>query len=417
METYAWFLGVDWGSEAHALCLLDAQGRIRGRRVVPHTVAALREAVEWVGAETGAPPAAIAVAIETPRGVVVDTLLEWGFSLWALNPKQLDRFRDRFSPAGTKDDAEDARVLADALRTDGRAFRPVRPDAPLVVELRDVTRLREDLQVDEQRLVQRVREQLARVDAAWLQLSPAADEPWLWTLLADTPHPAAWARLPRHTLTKVLRAHRIRRLTVDTVRETLRSPRLSVAAGVAEAVATRLTALVAQLQLVHTQRLAAERHIDRVLADLATAETPEAESPEHRDAEILLSLPGVGRIVAATMLTEATGPVADRDYPTLRAHAGTAPVTKRSGKRLWTVQMRYACKPRLRQALYHWARTSLQADAAARAYYDALRARGHRHGRALRSVADRWLRILVAMLKSRTLYDGARHVRPLAVTA
>ena len=89
----------------------------------------------------------------------------------------------------------------------------------------------------------------------------------------------------------------------------------------------------------------------------------------------------------------------------LRAHTGAAPVTKRSGKRAFFVHMRYACKRRLRQAVYHWSRTSLQHDAAARAYYDRVRARGHSHARALRSVADRWLRILVAMLRSGTLYD------------
>jgi hypothetical protein len=112
------------------------------------------------------------------------------------------------------------------------------------------------------------------------------------------------------------------------------------------------------------------------------------------------------------MLTEATGPLAGRDYPTLRALVGAAPVTKRSGK-AWHVHMRYACKRRLRAAVYHWARTSLQHDAPARAYYDRLRQRGHTHGRALRSVSDRWLRILVAMLQTGTLYDVTKCTRAL----
>jgi transposase len=140
----------------------------------------------------------------------------------------------------------------------------------------------------------------------------------------------------------------------------------------------------------------------------ATSSDADAESREHRDVEILRSLPGVGRMVAATMLTEATAAVAARDYATLRTYAGTAPVTARSGKRLYTVRMRYACKPRLRNALYHWARCSLPLDAATRAYYDRVRARGHHHARALRSVADRWLRILIAMLNTGTRYDASR---------
>jgi transposase len=406
-DTFAWLLGVDWGSEAHALCLLDAQGQIRGTRTVAHTAAAVHEAVQWVCEQTGVTPAAIAVGIETPRGVLVDTFIEVGFCVFALNPKQLDRFRDRFSVAGAKDDQRDAHVVGDALRTDRRAFRRVRPDDPVVVELREVTRLREDLQEDEVRLTNRLRDQLYRVDAAWLTVSPAADEPWLWAILAQVPDPARWTQLSRGRVAAILRAHRIRRLGAEDVLAALHQPRLRVAAGVTDAVATRIRAVVAQLQLVSNQRLVAEHRIDQLLERLAV-EPAADESREHRDVEILQSLPGVGRMVTATMRTEATGALAARDYPTLRAQTGTAPVTKRSGKRVFHVHMRYACKGRLRQAIYHWARTSIQHDAGARAYYDALRARGHHHARALRSVGDRWLRILIAMLKSGTVYDPSR---------
>ena len=413
VDTWEWFVGVDWGQEEHALCLVDARGRVCGRRRVPHTAAAVDDALRWLCAETGTGPEGIAVAIETPRGVLVDTLIERQFPVFAINPKQLDRFRDRFSAAGAKDDDEDAHVLGDALRTDPRAFRPVRPDDPLIIQLREVTRLRQDLIEDESRLTNRVRDQLYRVNAAWLTCSPAANDPWLWTILAQTPDPADWGRLTRRRLAAVLHAHRIRRLTADTLLEALRQPRLTVAHGVAEAVAIRLAALVPQLRLVYEQRTAAERQMDRLLAQLAAAPV-EGEPHEHRDVEILQSLPGVGRIVAATMLTDATGPLAARDYHTLRAQTGAAPVTKRSGKRIRLVQMRYACKGALREALYHWARTSVQVDDVACTYYAKLRARGHTHGRALRSVGDRWLRILVAMLANRTLYDATRWTQAAA---
>ena len=409
-DTFEWFLGIDWGSEMHALCLLDATGRMCATRTVAHTAVAVHEAVQWVREQSGAAPAAIAVGIETPRGALVDTVIEHGFPVFALNPKQLDRFRDRFTAAGAKDDDRDAHVVADALRTDRRAFRRVRPDDPLIIQLREVTRLREDLQEDEQRLANRLRDQRYRVDAGWLTISPAADEPWLWALLAETPDPATWAQLPRRRVAAALRAHRIRRVSPDAVLDALRQPRLTVAPGVPEAVATRMAAVVPQLQVVAAQRLAAERRIDRLLERLATSEVADGEPREHRDVEILQSLPGVGRMVTATMLTEATGPLAERDYATLRAYTGVAPVTKRSGKPAFFVQMRYACKGRLRQALYHWSRTSIQRDAAARTYYDSLRGRGHNHARALRSVADRWLRILVAMLTTDTLYDPSRFV-------
>jgi transposase len=271
--------------------------------------------------------------------------------------------------------------------------------------------------VEEGRLANRLREQLYRVDAAWLKLSPAADEPWLWTILAASPHPDTWQQLPRGRITAALRAHRIRRLTAEAIVTTLRRPRLSVAAGVGDAVAARIGALVPQLTLVREQRTMAERQIDQLLDTLAAAEATPGDPAEHRDVEILRSLPGVGRMVTATMLAEASSPVAERDYAMLRTYTGVAPITKRSGKRVFFVQMRYACKHRLRQAMYHWARTSIQHDPAARAYYNALRVRGHHHARALRSVADRWLRILVAMLTTRTLYDPSRLRTVVSATA
>jgi hypothetical protein len=298
--------------------------------------------------------------------------------------------------------------VADGLRTDRRAFCPVHPEHPTVIHLREVCRIVADLQIEQGRLVNRLREQLYRTNAPWLTLSPAANDPWLWTILADAPHPHAWRTLPRRRISAALRAHRIRRLTVEAIVTVLRQPVLPAAPGVADAVATRMASVIPQLLLVHQQHIAAERQLDGLLEELATVEATEGEPRAHRDVEILRSLPGVGRIVAATMLTEASRALADRNYPMLRTSSGTAPVTKRSGKRACFVHMRYACKRRLRYALYHWSRISVQQDAPARAYYDALRARGHRHARALRSVADRWLRILIAMLRAGTLYDPSR---------
>lgn len=413
---FRWFVGIDWGSAEHVLWVMDGDGTRHGTRVLAHTAEAVGDAIAWVLQHTDTTPDAIAVGIETPRGALVDTFLERGFAVFAVNPKQLDRFRDRFSAAGAKDDRRDARATADALRTDRRAFRRIQPDDPQIIQLREWLRMLEELQQEEQRLANRLRDQLYRVDAAWLTLVPAANEPWLWTILAETPHPDAWADLARRRITPVLREHRIRRLTVDEVTAALRQPRLHVAPGVADAVEARIASLVPQLRLLHGQRTTAERRIDQLLIALAAASS-EDEPGEHRDVEILQSLPGVGRMVAATMLTEATGPLADRDYLTLRAQAGAAPVTKRSGKRALLVHMRYACKGRLRNALYHWSRTSIQHDQAARMYYDALRARGHHHARALRSVADRWLRILIAMLRTRTVYEPARFVRNVSVDA
>ena len=101
-EEVEWFVGIDWASETHQVCLVDARGECAGERSVAHGGAALAELSDWLIGRTGAKPEVIAVAIETPNGPVVEALLERGFRVDAINPKQRDRFRDRFTVAGAK---------------------------------------------------------------------------------------------------------------------------------------------------------------------------------------------------------------------------------------------------------------------------------------------------------------------------
>ena len=116
-ELKGWFVGVDWASENHRVRIADCYGKRLGERDFAHGGAGLAEMATWLMSIAGAEASAIHVAIEVPHGPIVETLLERGFNVYAINPKQLDRFRDRFSPAGAKDDSRDAEVLADALRT------------------------------------------------------------------------------------------------------------------------------------------------------------------------------------------------------------------------------------------------------------------------------------------------------------
>jgi transposase len=411
-----WFVGIDWATDAHQICVIDREGRLRWEREVTHTVSDVAAGVVWLLEQTGSDPHRIGVAIETPHGALVDTLIERGFAVCAINPKQLDRLRDRFTVAGAKDDRRDALVLGASLRTDPHVFRRVTVDDPRVVQLRELSRMGEDLQQDLQRLANRLREQVYRVHPALLELCPAADETWFWTLLELTTTPADRARLTATEVKTLVRTHRLRRVTVDAILATVHTPSFYTAPGVVDAARIQILTLVEHLRVVVAQHRKCAGHIDRVLDELRRAD-PDAPG-EHRDIDILESLPGVGRMVTATMLAEASRPLADRDYVTMRTQAGVAPVTKRSGKRRRPlVSMRRACNPRLREAAYHWGRTSIRWDDAARAYYDRLRSRGHEHGRALRSVVDRWLRILMAMLRQRRLYDATRFTPPVAVPA
>src|ERR1700731_3774268 len=117
-EEMEWFVGVDWGSQSHQVCLFDARGECLEERAVAHGGPGIEGLGDWLIARTGATPELIGVAIEITHGPVVEALLERGFCVYAINPKQLDRFRDRFTVAGAKDDRRDAQGLGDSLRTD-----------------------------------------------------------------------------------------------------------------------------------------------------------------------------------------------------------------------------------------------------------------------------------------------------------
>ncbi len=405
------FVGVDWAKDEHQVCVLEPRGSVVEESVVAHTGVAVAALADRLAKRAEGEVARVAVGIEVPRGALVETLIERGFRVFALNPKQMVRFRDRHFPSGAKDDRRDAYVIADSLRTDQHCFREVALDDPLVIRLREHVRVADDLRDEANRLGNRMRDLLHRYFPPLLRIAPAGDEPWLLELLERAPTPTAARQLRPHVIEAILRRHRIRRITADQVLEAAREPGLSLAPGSVEAASAHVVMLIPRIRLVQAQRRETQRQLDQILAELSKAETDSPEKREHRDAEIILSLPGVGTVVAATMLAEAPGPLADRDYHAMRAHAGIAPVTKASGKRKNAsarVSMRRACNGRLRNAVYHWARVATQHDEAAKAHYAALRAKGHSHGRALRGVADRLLRILFGMLRSRTLYDPTR---------
>src|SRR3954471_11934716 len=159
--TRRWFAGVDWGSERHQVCLLDEAGTVVGERAFRHDGAGLAALCDWLVSLAGGANA-VAVAIEVAHGPVVDALLDRGFAVHAINPKQLDRLRDRISVAGAKDDRRDARVAAAGLRTDPHLFRRVAVGDPGVVELCEWSRLAEELQQERVRLANRIRQQLWR---------------------------------------------------------------------------------------------------------------------------------------------------------------------------------------------------------------------------------------------------------------
>jgi transposase len=402
-----WCAAVDWASASHHVWLDQGDGRKIGERVFKHDGAGLSEMAAWLIATSGAAEASqVQVAIEVPHGPVVETLLERGFAVYALNPKQMDRFRDRFTLAGAKDDSRDAQVMASALRTDAHCFRQLAVADPVVVELREWSRIAQDLGGELNRLTNRFREQLWRYFPAILDLEADLGSEWLLELWQTVPTPDKAMRIREGTIAKLLKRYRVRRLDATQVLAILRQPPIQVAAGTSMAAVAHIATLIDRIRLINRQLKQANHQLDALTASLIPAQEIEPGQAKQHDVEILASLPGVGRIVLATLLAEAFDALQRRDYAALRSLTGVAPVTKRSGKSLIVVR-RQACHDRLANAMYHWARTAVQHDTKSRSKYAALRGRGHSHGRALRSVADRLLNVACAMLKSGTTFKAA----------
>lgn len=403
------FVGIDWATKDNQVCVRTRDDAVIGEQNFPNDGAGLAEMCTWLCALVGATPSRIWVAIEVPHGPVVETLIERGFIVHSINPKQLDRFRDRFGPSGAKDDRRDANVLASAIRTDARAFRRLRLDDPSIIEMREYSRMAGDLKTDRNRLTNRVRQQLRRYYPQMLELGDDPGADWFLRLFALAPTPAHAEALELDAVDTLLRKHRIRRIDAAGVHEILGREPLHVAPGTAQAARAHIEQLAERIYTINRQIKHTHRMLDELTLRLTEARPDDDESlpsdrAEQHDAEILRSMPGIGRIVLAVLLTEASQPIADRDYHALRALCGVAPVTRSSGKSR-VVIMRTACPPRLRDAVYHWARVASQHDPTAKRSYANLRARGHSHGRALRSVGDRLLRIACAMLRDGTTYD------------
>lgn len=403
------FVGVDWATQKHDVCLVDANGKVRGERCFKNGGEGLAALVSWLLEHADGAAHRLAVAIEVPHGPVVETLLECGLSVFTINPKQLDRFRDRYALAGVKDDRLDAKVLAQSLRTDGPSYRLVDATSPTTIRLRECSRIHDELQQSRRALCNRLDAQLRRYYPQFLDVTNDAAADWSLELWALVPTPEKAKKTRPKAVETLLKKYRIRRVTATQVLKTLREKPVTVAPGTTEAATDHIELLVAQLSLVNAQLKRTHQRLEACLKAFAEEATP-GQSDEQRDVEILSSLPGVGSIVLATLLSEASRPIASRDYHAIRAFAGIAPVTRRSGK-THQVSMRRACNPRVRQALYHWARVASQHDPTSKQRYAALRGRGHSHGRALRTVGDRLLKVACAMLDSQKLFEKTTQIR------
>ena len=283
-----WFVGVDWGSQEHVVSLYDDEGEKISQRRFAHGGTGLTDMIAWLLKASGGKPGDIHVAIETPHGPIVEAVLERGFNAYSINPKQLDRFRDRFTVSGAKDDSRDADVLADSLRTDMRAFRKLSIADPIVVELREWSRIDEELKVEHVRLTNRLKHQLWRYYPQMLELADDVGANWFLDLFEVVPTPETAANVREKTIARILKNHRIRRFDATHVLSELRKPALSVAPGTIEAATARIRGLIERIRMINNQLRDAGRQLNRLCKNLSEPvankdETALGQLTEQRD--------------------------------------------------------------------------------------------------------------------------------------
>lgn len=390
------FVGLDWGSANHAVCVVDSKGAVVARFEAEHTASGLAKLVEKL--ERFGASADLPVAIERPNGLLVDTLVRAGHPIIPIHPNVLNACRPRYRAARTKSDPGDAYILADVLRTDGHRFERLRPDSDASRSLQALVRTRDDLVGERVRTLNRLR---ALLDSFWpgaCAIFAELDSKICLAFLNRFPTPGSAKRLTEKQLEAFLKSHRYPgRRPASELLVRLRSAPVGLVGPLEEAMKGSLVkALVAVLETLVVQ-----------LAPLT--DQIEAQVGELELGKVMMSFPRAGRLNAAQIVAElGEGRQRFQTESQLAAEAGVAPVTRESGKGR-VVGFRYACNVRLRVALTQWANNSRHASEWAAQVYARARARGCGHAHAVRVLARAWIRILWRCWQTNTPYEASLH--------
>jgi transposase len=392
------FVGDDWAADHHDVELMDQAGRVLAKRRLPEGVAGMARLHELVGQQLGGDDedAEVVIGIETDRGPWVAALVAAGYTVYAVNPLQASRYRERHGVSGAKSDGADAHMLTDMVRTDSHQLRAVAGDSAGAEGIKVLARTHKTLIWERTRHVQRLRHQLREYFPAALEAFGDLDAADTLELLARAPDPARAARLTRAQVSAALKRARRRGIPdkATAILAALRGEQLGRPPAVTAAYAATVRSLIAVITVLNEQVKSLQGQVEEHFG-------------QHPDAEIYRSQPGMGAILGARVLAESgDDPHRYADGRARRNYAATSPITRASGKKK-VVAARFIHNDRLVDALNAQAFASLNASPGARALYDDLRARGIEHNDALRRLANRLVGILHGCLKTRTLYDEA----------
>ena len=388
------FLGDDWAEAHHDIYICNETGDRLAARKLPEGIAGVTALHELISAHAPA-PAEVIVGIETDRGLWVQSMIEAGYQVYAINPRAASRYRDRHSLSGAKSDPGDAKMLAELVRTDRHNHRQVAGDSDLADGVKIVARAHQNLIWERTRHTNRLRSSLREYyPAALATFDDLADRDTL-AVLDRAPTPAEGRALTPGRVRTALRSGG-RTRNIDTraqaIVEGLRLESLEAPDVVVTAFAATTRSQVAILRALNEQIAALE-------AELA------AHFEQHPDADIYLSLPGFGVILSARVLAEfGDDPNRYDNAKSRKNYAGTSPITRASGTR-HVALARFVRPSRLADALDQWAFCSLRGSPGCRAYYDHRRAQGDTHHQALRALANRLVGILHGCLTHHTTYD------------
>ena len=388
------FVGDDWAEDHHDIYLMDADGARLASRRLPEGLAGIRGLHELVVAHAE-DPAQVVVGTETDRGLWIEALAAAGYQVFAVNPLAVARYRDRHHVSGAKSDAGDAKLLADLVRTDSHNHRPIAGDSPEAGAIKVLARAHQNLVWARNRHTNALRSALREYYPAALEaFTDLADRDAL-AVLGRAPTPTQAAHLSLSRIRSALKtAGRQRNLEARAlqIQTALRTEQLSAPAAVTAAFAATTRATVGIL-------IELNRQIMDLEAQLAT------HFETHPDADIYLSLPGLGVILGARVLGEfGDDPNRYTNAKSRKNYAGTSPLTIASGKKR-AVLARHVRNRRLYDAIDHWAFCALNTSAGARAFYDQHRAAGDLHHQALRALGNRLVGILHGCLRHHSPYD------------
>jgi transposase len=395
------FCGIDWAENHHDIAVVDRDGTLLARRRISDNPAGLAQLLDLLTEHGDGAGDPVPVAIETPRGLLTACLRATGRKVYSINPMAVARYRDRHSIAGRKSDHGDAVVLANVLRTDAHAHRPLPADTELAQAIAVLARAQQDAvwarTQAHNKLRSHLREYYPGFLAAFADTDGGITRPDARAILAAAPDPAGAAALTLTQLKALLRkAGRSRGIDASAarLREAFRAPQMRQLPLVEQAMGRQTLALLGQLNAACT---AADDLQQAVIESFN----------QHPDAEIITSFPGLGPLTGARVLAE-IGDDRSRfaDAKGLKAYAGAAPITRASGKTTAVLHRRVK-NQRLAAAGYLWAFSALTASPGARNHYDKRKTAGDRHAAAQRNLFGRLLGCLHHCLATGQHYDEA----------